>query len=87
MSKRGKRYDYHHRLSQRLGGTDEFPAGNLIGVSKVRHQHWHALFGGHRTLDSIVDELNSVWIDPRFELVLKLREPDLSWVKGDHDET
>lgn len=68
--KKKKKVDYHHRLSQALGGTDEFPCGNLVRVSKSRHAHWHALFSGNRSLESIVDELNKVWIDTRYKLVI-----------------
>lgn len=85
MSKKGKRYDYHHRLPQSQGGTDTYPEDNLIRVSKVRHAHWHALFA-NRSLESIVAEMNSVWIDPRFQLYIGISEPTLDWVMGDHDK-
>lgn len=69
MKKKSKR-DEHHRLSQALGGTDEYPEGNIVTVSKVRHRHWHALFDGNRTLESIVYELNEVWIRPDKKLII-----------------
>lgn len=72
MSKRKNRYDMHHRLPQSKGGTDYHPLGNLVRVNKVRHAHWHALFAD-RDLRSIVEELNSVWIDPRYKLEIKQR--------------
>lgn len=86
MSKKGQRYDHHHRLPRSRGGTDEYPKGNLVRVSKVRHAHWHALFA-NRSLESIVAELNKVWIDPQMKLVITHKDIDLSWVRGDHDQT
>jgi len=71
--KKGQRYDYHHRLPQRQGGTDTFPEGNLVRVKQERHRHWSALFSGDRTLESIVDEINGVWIDPRYILKIQKR--------------
>lgn len=69
--KKRHRYDYHHRLPQAQGGTDNYPEGNLVRVNAIRHAHWSALFKGDTPLDSIVEELNNVWIDPRYELILK----------------
>lgn len=72
MSKKKNRFDYHHRLPQSRGGTDYYPLGNLVKVNKVRHAHWHALFA-NRSVESIVEELNSVWLDPRIKLEIQCR--------------
>jgi hypothetical protein len=72
MSRKRFRYDYHHRLPQSKGGTDYYPEGNLVRVNKVKHAHWHALFA-NRDLEDIVDELNNLWIDPRFKLTIEQR--------------
>lgn len=66
--------DLHHRLPRLQNGTDTFPENNLVVVPKKRHAHWHALFSGNRTLESIVQELNNVWIDPRYEIFIKEKE-------------
>lgn len=73
MSKKKDRYDFHHRLPVSRNGTDTFPTGNLKRVNKVRHAHFHALFT-NRSVESIVDELNEVWLDPRVKLVITIRE-------------
>ena len=70
--KKCKKKDYHHRLPQSKGGTDTFPHNNLVEVSVTRHRHWHAIFA-NRDLESIVRELNNVWIDPRFKLKIEQR--------------
>jgi hypothetical protein len=72
MSKKCRRFDYHHRLPQSRGGTDTYPAGNLVRVNKVKHAYWHALFA-NRELEDIVEELNRVWIDPRMKLTIEQR--------------
>ena len=68
------KYDIHHRLPRQQGGTNYFPSNNLKRVVKKRHAHWHSLFGGCRSLESIVKELNTVWIDPRYELVIQFKK-------------
>jgi ribosomal protein L9 len=62
----------HHRLGQSNGGTDTFPENNVILVPRRKHQKFHALFGS-MTVEQIVAELNEVWIDPRYKLVIHRR--------------
>lgn len=71
--KKKLKYDYHHRLPISRGGTDTFPENNLVKVSKNRHAHWHALFA-NRSVESIVDELNKVWIRPDYKLTISCSE-------------
>lgn len=71
MKKKAKT-DYHHRLPRSRGGTDFFPEGNLVRVNKVRHANWHRLWAD-RSLEEIVDEMNELWIDPRYKLVIERR--------------
>jgi len=73
MKKRNKK-DNHHRLSKALGGSDTFPKFNLVEVPKHKHEAWHTLFAGHRSLESIVQELNLVWIRPDKKLIIVDRE-------------
>jgi len=70
--KKKKKFDYHHRLPQSRGGTDSYPEGNLVRVSKQRHAHWHALFA-NRDVESIIAELNSVWLPPNVKLTFEQR--------------
>lgn len=60
----------HHRLPRACGGTDDYPVGNVILVSKRRHEAYHQLFSGERCLESIVNELNNVWIRPDKMLII-----------------
>ncbi len=69
MSKKKNRFDYHHRLPQSQGGTDTYPHNNVVRVSKIRHAHWHALWA-NRDVESIVREMNLLWIDPRYKLTI-----------------
>jgi len=61
----------HHRRSRFLGGDNS--EENISIVTDVKHRAWHILFSGERTIDSIADELNDVWIDPRYKLVVERR--------------
>ena len=61
--------DFHHRVAQKNGGTDTFPVGNLVRVSKRQHMHYHALFGT-KTPEEVALYLNRKWIDPRFLLIV-----------------
>lgn len=70
--KKCKKTNEHHRLPTSRGGTDTFPHNNMVTVSVTRHAHWHALFS-NRDLESIVKELNNVWIDSRYKLKIEQR--------------
>lgn len=58
----------HHRQCRSNGGktTKE----NLSKVSELQHRAFHTLFLNKDTY-GIAQFLNEVWIDPRFELVVK----------------
>jgi hypothetical protein len=62
----------HHRLPISRGGSDTFPRGNTIEVCRSKHQAWHTLFDSW-PLERVVVELNNVYIDPRFRLVIQRR--------------
>lgn len=67
----------HHRLPKKLGGTDTFPANNVIMVDPHRHEKFHAFAmnqdGLVMTVEQLVDELNAYWIDIRKKLVIEER--------------
>ena len=74
--------DVHHRLSRACGGTDHFPANNMIRVPRRKHVAYHRLFPGDMCLCDIVKQLNEVWIDPRYKLVIEKREEKPQHVRG-----
>ncbi len=59
----------HHKRSRSQGGNNDL--NNISHVSEVRHRAWHTLFSGDRSIESIVEELNRVWIDGRYKLVIR----------------
>jgi len=69
MKKKAK-FDNHHRLPRSRGGTDFYPKDNLIRVNKYRHANWHRLWAD-MSLEEIVEEMNRLWIDPRYELKIE----------------
>lgn len=64
--------DRHHRKARCIGG-----GGNARNISNVRtdlHRAYHKLFG-HGDPEVIVRILNTIWIDPKYELVVRERDP------------
>jgi len=58
----------HHRLARSRGGkTNKF---NCVRVNEKRHYAWHVMFG-NMTGEEIAREINNLWIDPRFKVVLR----------------
>ena len=57
----------HHRLPTSIGGSDD-PA-NISMVSETKHQAWHTLFQNKSAIE-ICKEINEVWLDPKYELVI-----------------
>jgi hypothetical protein len=55
----------HHKKCVSNGGTNN--PQNLSMVREKDHQAWHRLFQNWSVPD-IVDELNSVWIDPDYRI-------------------
>ena len=66
MSKRNK----HHRRPKSLGGTDTYPRGNVKWVNSSSHILWHKMFK-NMSVYEIVDEINSRWLDPAYQLKLE----------------
>ena len=67
----------HHRRPKIHGGRSNFPKGNISRVPKEKHQWFHALFcynGIAMTPSQIVAELNNVWLDPDYMVVLVKKE-------------
>lgn len=59
----------HHRKSKSLGGTAE--KGNISKIPHKKHQAWHTLFPGNWTAERIAEEINRVYLDPAYRLVLE----------------
>lgn len=66
-----KKNSKHHRKCQSNGGGDELK--NLSFVQGRKHQAWHKLFENWEA-PRIAKEINDIWIDPRWELVARLRK-------------
>lgn len=60
----------HHRRPKSLGGTDN--SQNLSFVQRGQHKAWHRLFDNCPP-DSIAHIINAIWLDPRYELVVRRR--------------
>lgn len=58
----------HHRKPRSIGGTDD--TRNLSYITDRKHKAWHTLFQNKRA-DQIVWELNNVYLDPDYVVVLK----------------
>lgn len=61
----------HHRVPRSMGGasTDD----NISIVKRKHHEAYHLLFLNGSPED-IARYLNEVWIDPKLELIVKIRE-------------
>jgi len=57
----------HHRKPKSIGGNDDLK--NISIVQRKRHEAWHLLFS-NMTASQIAFEINSVWIDPDYCLIL-----------------
>ncbi len=64
-------FDYHHRKCRSNGGTND--DDNLIRVPTHLHRAWHLLFKNW-TAENIAKNINSVWLDPAYELVVRKKE-------------
>jgi len=60
----------HHRKMRSHGGSNH--PSNISLVKPKRHAAFHLLFANWG-IRRIVDELNNVWLDPEFQLVVKRR--------------
>ena len=63
-----------HVLPKSRGGanTEE----NLSTVPVYLHEAYNALFGSNPTPDEVALILTSVWIDPRYEIIVRLKQTD-----------
>ena len=69
--KKGNGLTRHHRKSKARGGTNE--QENISMVKDKFHQAFHLLFGDADP-GYIVEQLNSIWIDPDYCVVLMKRK-------------
>lgn len=60
----------HHRKPKCLKGSSH--DSNISLVGKKRHRAYHALFQ-HGNPHQVAKELNEVWIDPEFKLIVVRR--------------
>lgn len=58
----------HHRNPRSNNGSDKPENISLVPLKK--HQAFHALFSNDDVY-KIAEKLNNVWIDPRFELIVR----------------
>ena len=61
----------HHRKPKAQGGTRAY--GNISRIPHKKHVAWHLLFPGDWAPQQIVDEINRVFIDPNYRIVLERR--------------
>jgi hypothetical protein len=65
--KRKVAMNVHHRKPRSIGGSDSWY--NKVRVKVSEHNAWHHLFQNW-DVETIIDRINSIWIDPDYELVL-----------------
>jgi hypothetical protein len=59
--------DKHHRRCKSRQGSDD--NSNISSVPQHYHRAWHLLFE-NLTPHNIAEIINTVWIDPRYRLVV-----------------
>lgn len=70
------RYNVHHRLPSSRGGSSD--PTNLSRVPIQHHNAFNLLFGSNPTAHEVAYVLSNVWIDPMYEIVVRLRgEPEM----------
>lgn len=62
----------HHRLPRSRGGVSD--DDNLSVVPVILHEAYNLLFGSNPTAEEVVKVLSDIWIDPKYEIVLKLKD-------------
>jgi hypothetical protein len=70
QKKSKKHLDVHHRRPQSKGGLSM--SENLSMVDMLLHRAWHILFVNYSAKE-IAAVINSTWLDPRFEFVVRRR--------------
>jgi hypothetical protein len=71
-------YNVHHRLPKSRGGCSD--DSNLSRVLVHHHEAFNTLFGGNPKAHEVAQILSDVWIDPMYEIIVRLRvepEPEL----------
>jgi hypothetical protein len=66
--------EQHHRKMKSHQGTDD--PRNISWVTQRQHSAFHHLFGNCELID-IMKALNTIWIDPDYEFVLRRKVPYL----------
>jgi hypothetical protein len=61
----------HHRKPRSLGGTRS--RENISRIPAKKHTAWHILFQNF-SAEQIAEEINRLYLDPDYELVLRRRE-------------
>lgn len=64
----------HHRLPSSRGGTNE--STNLSRVPIHLHNIYNELFGSNPTAHEVAKILSDVWIDPKYEIIVRLRKEE-----------
>jgi hypothetical protein len=67
-----KKLTHHHRKPKSLGGIREPRNTSLIPPKK--HQAWHLLFSNYAP-ERIVEEINRLYLDPDYRLIVVRRNP------------
>jgi len=65
------RYNVHHRLPKSRGGCSD--STNLSRVLIQHHEAYNLLFGSNPTAQEVAYVLTNVWIDPMYEIIVRLR--------------
>ena len=65
--KKNQKTRHHRRPKENFGSDDE---SNISYVTEKRHRAYHILFGSGANVHAIAKQLNEVWIDPAFRLVV-----------------
>jgi hypothetical protein len=74
MTRNGEKRTRHHRKPRSAGGNSK--KGNISNVREVDHVAFHRLFGPG--LPHVIAEIiNTIWIDPEYELVVRKRKNPL----------
>lgn len=67
-----RKRDRHHRKPRSMGGRSD--RQNISSVRPNMHRAYHTLFGPGDP-EVIARILNAIWIDPKYELVVRERRP------------
>jgi len=64
----------HHRLPKAHGGQVNYPRNNIILVNDVEHRAFNVLFGGSATVWEVAAKLTRIWVDPRYEIIVRRKQ-------------